>query len=96
MSFETRKIWYVSFESPKSETRAAARRSSRRSETFFTEDEAKAFACQKYKLGLVVSAGTLNPHLPRRTIPPAVIHLWIGDLVHDPFCGVQHRVEIGC
>lgn len=78
MSFESRKTWYVSFVLPKSKKRAAARHAPRQSETFLTEDEAKAFACQKYKQGLVVSAGTLNPHLPRRTIPPTVIHLGLG------------------
>jgi hypothetical protein len=84
MPFEPRKTWYVSFELPKSKLRAAARRSPRQSKTFFTEDEARAFASEKCKEGLIVSAGTLNPHLPRRTIPSAAIHLWIGDRMHDP------------
>ena len=95
MSFEPRKTWYVSFVLPKSKKRAAARKSPRRSETFLTEGEAKEFSCQKYKQGLVVTAGTLNPHLPRKTITPAIIHLWIGDHMHNPFCGVRPPVEIG-
>jgi hypothetical protein len=96
MSFEPRKNWYVSLVLPKSKKRAAARKSPRRSETFLTEDEAKAFACHKYQQGLVVSAGTLNPHLPRKMIPPAAIHLWIGDHMHKPFCGVRPPVNFGC
>jgi hypothetical protein len=78
--FEPRKTWYVTFELPKSKKAAAARNSPKRaSESFLTEDEAKAFACEKYKQGLNVRAGTLNPHLPRRMISFAVIYEWIGD-----------------
>ena len=77
MSFEPRKAWYVSFERPKLKLRAATRRLPRQSETFFTEDEARTFASEKCKKGLIVSAGTLNPHLHRRTIPSTAIHLWI-------------------
>jgi hypothetical protein len=83
MPFEPRKTWYVSFELPKL-LRAATRRLPRQSETFFTEDEARAFAFKKCKEGLIVSAGTLNPHLPRRTIPSSEIHLWIAGSIRDP------------
>jgi hypothetical protein len=84
MSFEPLKTWFVSFELPKSKKRAAARRSLRLSETFLTEVQAKAFACEKCNQGLVVNAGTLNPHLPRRMISSAVIHRWIDDVSeHD-------------
>lgn len=93
MSFEPRKTWYVSFELPKSKVRTVARRSPRQSETFLTEDEARAFASEKCGQGLIVSAGTLNPHLPRRTIPSAVIHLWIEGRMHDPLRGVRHAGE---
>jgi hypothetical protein len=41
MAFESRKTWDVSFEMPKSQLKAVARRSARQSETFFTEDEAR-------------------------------------------------------
>ena len=88
MSFEPRKTWYVSFELPKPKRRGAARRSPRLSETFLTENEAKAFAREKYNQGLIVSAGTLNPHLPRRTIPSAVIHRWIEDVSECKGSGV--------
>jgi hypothetical protein len=80
MPFEPRKIWYVTFELPKSKKRVAARRSPRLSETFLTEEEAKAFACEKCNQGLIVSAGTLNPHLPRRLIPSEAINRWIDDV----------------
>ena len=93
MSFEPRKTWYVSFELPKSRVRAVARRSPRQSETFLTEDEARAFASKKFGQGLIVSAGTLNPQLPRRTIPSAVIHLWIEGRVRDPPLGDRHARE---
>ena len=84
MSFEPRKTWYVTFELPKSKRRSAARRSSRLSETFLTEDEARAFARERHNQGLIVSAGTLNPHLPRQMISSEVIHEWIGDVAkHD-------------
>ena len=84
MPFEPRKTWYVSFELPRLKLRPATRRSPRQSKTFFTEDEARAFASEKCKEGLIVSAGTLNPHLPRRTIPSATIHLWIAESTRDP------------
>lgn len=83
MPFEPRKTWYVSFELPKSAVKAVARRSPRQSETFLTEDEARQFASEKLGQGLIVSAGTLNPYLPRRTIPSDVIHLWIEGRMHD-------------
>ena len=90
MPFEARKTWYVSFELPKLDLRAAARRSPRQSKTFFTEDEARAFASEKCKEGLIVSAGTLNPHLPRLAIQLPAIHLWIAESTRDP------PVETGC
>ena len=90
MPFEPRKTWYVSFELPKLDLRATTRRSPRQSKTFFTEDEARAFASEKCKECLIVSAGTLNPHLPRRTIPSAAIHLWIAECIRDT------TVDKGC
>ena len=95
MPFEARKTWYVSFELPKLDLRAATRRSPRQSKTFFTEDEAGAFASEKCKEGLIVSAGTLNPILPRRTITSDSIHLWIGDRSADQPCKLEPD-ETGC
>jgi hypothetical protein len=35
------------------------------------------FARTKVAEGLNVSAGTINPHLPKRTIAPTRIHRWL-------------------
>ena len=83
MSFEPGKTWYVTVELPRSKKRSAARRASRLSATFRTEDEAKAFARARYNQGLIVSAGTLNPYLPRQTIISAAIHDWIGNVAGE-------------
>jgi hypothetical protein len=45
----------------------------RATETFRSELEAKKFARAKLVETLNVSAGTLNPHLPKRTIAAAQI-----------------------
>ena len=64
--------WYVSFELPRGK-----RAHARRTETFPNEREAKKFARAKLAQTLNVSAGTLNPHLPKRTIAPAQILEWL-------------------
>jgi hypothetical protein len=46
-------------------------------ETFRSELEAKKFARAKLVDTLNVSAGTLNPHLPKRTIAAAQILEWL-------------------
>jgi hypothetical protein len=43
---------------------------------FETEDQAKAFALNILATGLAVSAGTVNPHLPKRTISPVDAKMW--------------------
>src|ERR1700716_2395449 len=68
-------IWYVSFEPIKLPT--GKRAFSRATETFRSELEAKEFARQKLTEAQNVSAGTLNPHLPKRVISPAQIKLWL-------------------
>lgn len=68
--------WYVTFESgprgllPK-------RRSPRETRTFATEGEAKIFARSKLDEGLIVFAGTINPHLPRRLVLSSHVHTWL-------------------
>jgi hypothetical protein len=64
--------WYVSFELPQ-EKRAFARAT----ETFPNEREAKRFARAKVVDTPDVTAGTLNPHLPKRTIAPTQILEWL-------------------
>jgi hypothetical protein len=69
-------IWYVTFEVPKSNT-LVQRRNPRLTNTFDTEAEARDFARTKFEGGLTVTAGTLNPHLPRRAIPSGEILAWL-------------------
>jgi hypothetical protein len=54
------------------------RRSPRSTRTFETETEAKDFARTKFNDGLIVTAGTIVPHLPRRAIPSRSIPAWLG------------------
>jgi hypothetical protein len=68
-------IWYVSLEPIKLPTRKRA--FSRATETFRSELEAKEFARQKLTETKNVSAGTLNPHLPKRVISTAQIVEWL-------------------
>jgi hypothetical protein len=65
----TIKRWYVSVEAP-SEWRPTSSRapSSRKTRAFQTEIEAKQFAKAMLSDGFKVTAGTLNPHLPRRRL----------------------------
>jgi hypothetical protein len=51
-------------------------RQKRTAKTFETEDQAKAFALNILATGLAVSAGTLNPHLPKLTISPVDAKTW--------------------
>jgi len=71
-------VWYVTFEVHKRGT-LQERRSPRATKTFETEREAREFARTKFNDGLIVHAGTLNPHLPRRTIPSNDVPGWLGD-----------------
>jgi hypothetical protein len=49
------------------------------STTFETETEAKNFARAKVQEGLIVFAGTVNPHLPRRVILSQDIAAWVAE-----------------
>jgi hypothetical protein len=68
--------WYVTFEVPKSKS-LVKRRNPRLTKTFETEAEARYFARAKFDNGLIVTAGNLNPHLPRRAIPSREIRVWL-------------------
>jgi hypothetical protein len=46
-------------------------------ETFQNENEAKKFARRKMADTLNISAGTLNPHLPKRIIPSKQMVQWL-------------------
>jgi hypothetical protein len=68
--------WYVTFEVPRGAT-LVRRRSPRSTRTFATEAEARDFARMKFDEGLVVTAGTIIPFLPRRAIPSTGIPAWL-------------------
>jgi hypothetical protein len=68
--------WYVSFQSL--EHVGERSRILRTTETFPNERDAKAFAKVRLADGSSINAGTLNPHLPKRTITvirPAILML---------------------
>jgi hypothetical protein len=69
--------WYVTFVVPKSGT-LVRMRSLRSTRTFATEAEARDFARVKFGEGLVVTAGTIIPHLPKQAIPSTAIPAWLG------------------
>ena len=53
--------------------------------TFETEIEAKNFARAKFNEGLIVFAGTINPHTPRQLISSANIPSWLeGEPEQEP------------
>jgi hypothetical protein len=64
--------WYVSFELPQGKRVFA-----RATEIFPNEREAKKFARAKLVGTPNVTAGTLNPHLPKRTIAATQILEWL-------------------
>ena len=70
--------WYVTFEVHRRGT-LLKRRSPRATKTFETEAKARDFARAKFNEGLIVYAGTIIPHKPRRTIPSSDIPTWLGD-----------------
>ena len=53
------------------------RRNPRLTTTFNTEAEAREFARMKFDGGLILTAGTLNPQLPRKAIPSVEISVWL-------------------
>jgi hypothetical protein len=68
--------WYVTFEVPTDGT-LSKRRHPRLTRTFATEAEAKDFARAKFNDGLIVTAGTIIPHLPKRAVPSVEIPTWL-------------------
>ena len=72
--------WYVVFAVPKT----AKRRGRRVTETFENESQAREFARKKTAEGLLVNAGTINPHLPKRAIASTDIQQWIEEVRKRP------------
>jgi hypothetical protein len=72
MANKPRGTWYVSFELP-----PGNRTLLRATETFPDERDARKFARAKLVDTPNVTAGTLNPHLPKRTIAARQILQWL-------------------
>jgi hypothetical protein len=66
--------WYVTFENKRILRRG---RHPRLTKTFATEAKAKAFARQMLDQGVIVFAGTINPHLPKQLISSTAAPVWI-------------------
>ncbi len=77
MAVRRQDSWYVSFQAKK--VRPGKRAFSRSTETFRSELEAKEFAKQKLAEAQNVTAGTLNPHLPKRMISSAQMIQWLDE-----------------
>jgi len=69
--------WFVTFETRKRGLLHKKERSPRETRTFATEAEAKIFAQRRFEEGLVVFAGTINPHSPKRLILSRDIAGWL-------------------
>lgn len=72
MANKSQGTWYVSFELPRGK-----RKRVRATKTFPSELDAKKFARAKLTETPNVSAGTLNPHLPKRTIAATQMLEWV-------------------
>jgi hypothetical protein len=75
--------WYVSVHIPNREKTVHY---SRRSQTFANEAEAKLFAAAKAATGMEVSAGTINPVVPKRIIGPSQIRQWLAEKADHRTC----------
>jgi hypothetical protein len=95
MANKSQGTWYVAFELPRGK-----RNHARATETFPNEREAKQFARAKLVDTSNVTAGTINPHLPKRTIAATQILEWLeepGDQARGfrPSLPANHRVGCG-
>jgi hypothetical protein len=71
-----RKTWFVSYRLEPRPIRAGHARTSK---TFESESEAKAFARELPPAVRDVTAGTLNPHVPKKLYGSAQIFKWLAD-----------------
>ena len=70
-------IWYVAFGPDKAlKTDVSVSNAVRSTRTFKTEVDAKLFAMQILAKGWTASAGTLNPHQPKRIVGASQIEVW--------------------
>jgi hypothetical protein len=68
--------WYVAISVPRKEKNGNY---SRRSRSFASEADAKLYAAARIAEGVELSAGTLNPVVPKRTIGPLQIEQWLSE-----------------
>jgi hypothetical protein len=66
--------WYVSYTV---KSHDGPRRYARRTRTFETEEDAKLFARESAANNLRLTAGTINPHLPKRIISTTEMATWL-------------------
>jgi hypothetical protein len=71
-----RKTWFVSYRLQPRPVRAGHARTSK---TFGSESEAKAFARELPSAVSDVTAGTINPHVPKKFYGSADIFKWLAD-----------------
>lgn len=76
-------IWYVTFE-VRRHGLLLKPRSPYETRTFATEADAKAFTRSKLEDGVVLLAGTINPHFPKQLIPASRIQSWLAEKEGDP------------
>ena len=70
-------IWYVAFGPDKTvKTDVNVLGTVRSTRTFKTEVDAKLFAMQILAKGWSASAGTLNPHQPKKIVGPSEVEQW--------------------
>ena len=73
--------WYVSAYIPDKEKTGYY---SRRSQSFTSESDAKKFAAAELAAGVEVSAGTINPVVPKRIVGPSQIRKWLAEKIECP------------
>ncbi|HJZ21000.1 MAG TPA: hypothetical protein VJ226_08585 [Bradyrhizobium sp.] len=72
-------IWYVAFAPDKAmKTGDRAPDAVRSTRTFKSEIDARLFAKQILAKGWTATAGTLNPHQPKRVVGPSEFERWAG------------------
>jgi hypothetical protein len=69
--------WFVSYTV---ESDRVPRRYARITKTFDTEEHAKLFAREIATSSQRLTAGTINPHSPKRVVSPAEISTWVGNI----------------
>jgi hypothetical protein len=84
--------WYVTFQVHQRGS-LPRRRSPRATRRFETEAEAKNFARAQFNQGLIVFAGTINPHAPRQLIPSSRIPFWLECAQHQDIANPDDAQE---